>query len=257
MCPGGPLQLIQILSNDSISDIISWLPSKKEFMIHDKKRFARETLSAYFEHNSFKEFTRQMKKWKFRLSKSSYHPSKKAYSHALFQKDNEAALRRMCAKPNRMPLAGMRSSRKAHIPIPSCVTANINPRLDSEVDILVTWNTTNADEAQPPVDVSRLSHSSNAVHTFPDAQQSFSLPNTFIEEGRCHEDTPISSAENEMHVHLFDNNPCYRQYYLSSLIHIYAAHQAELTRVIVHSREAIPESTSSSADMVDDSIGLQ
>ena len=59
------LQLMDVLSDESLSDIISWLPNGKGFVIKDKKRFADEILSKYFKKSKFTSFTRKLNRWNF------------------------------------------------------------------------------------------------------------------------------------------------------------------------------------------------
>eukprot|EP01083_Nonionella_stella_P065429 171423_1 len=77
-----PLTLMEILDNEDISDIISWLPHSKGFVILDKDRFANEILPRYFKVAKFSSFNRRMKRWKFNLQRTSRHET--SYSHPQF-----------------------------------------------------------------------------------------------------------------------------------------------------------------------------
>jgi len=55
--------MMNILDNEAYSDIISWLPHGKGFMIRDKKRFASEILPKFFKKAKFTSFTRKLNRW--------------------------------------------------------------------------------------------------------------------------------------------------------------------------------------------------
>lgn len=57
------IQLIEILSKELYSDIISWLPHGKGFVILDKKRFGDEVLPKHFKQSKFTSFTRKLNRW--------------------------------------------------------------------------------------------------------------------------------------------------------------------------------------------------
>lgn len=76
-----PQQLMEVLSNEGLSDIITWLPHGLGWIILDKKRFAAEVLPKYFEKKSkWTSFTRKLNRWNFtRVTRGDevgayYHP---------------------------------------------------------------------------------------------------------------------------------------------------------------------------------------
>ena len=59
-------QLMQVLSDPTIaSDIISWLPHGKGFVILRKRMFAAEVMPLHFKHSKFTSFTRKLNRWGF------------------------------------------------------------------------------------------------------------------------------------------------------------------------------------------------
>lgn len=74
-----PQKLMAVLDNDQLSDIITWLPHGKGFIILQKKKFASEVMPMYFKHSKFTSFTRKLNRWGFtRVSKG---PETGAYYH--------------------------------------------------------------------------------------------------------------------------------------------------------------------------------
>lgn len=81
-----PQQLMEILSNDKVSDIIAWLPHGKGFTILEKKRFAAEVMPKYFSNRAkYTSFTRKLNRWNF--TRVTRGPETGAYYHPLFQRD--------------------------------------------------------------------------------------------------------------------------------------------------------------------------
>lgn len=60
-----PQKLMAVLDNDQLSDIITWLPHGKGFIILQKKKFAAEVMPIYFKHSKFTSFTRKLNRWGF------------------------------------------------------------------------------------------------------------------------------------------------------------------------------------------------
>jgi len=59
-------QLMQILSDDSNSDAIAWMPHGLTFVIHNRDKLISEILPHYFgEKIKFTSFTRKLKRWSF------------------------------------------------------------------------------------------------------------------------------------------------------------------------------------------------
>ena len=60
-----PEKLMSVLENDQLSDIITWLPHGRSFIILQKERFTSEVMPLYFEHSKFVSFTRKLNHWGF------------------------------------------------------------------------------------------------------------------------------------------------------------------------------------------------
>ncbi|KAL7445317.1 hypothetical protein ACHAXH_007791 [Discostella pseudostelligera] len=70
---------MKILSNSSLSEIITWLPHGKGFILLQKKRFAEEVLPLCFKQSKFASFTRKLNRWGFvRVTRG---PEMGAYYH--------------------------------------------------------------------------------------------------------------------------------------------------------------------------------
>lgn len=80
-----PAALHDIISDESNSDIITWLPTGKAFLIMDKKRFAQEIIPRHFPQMvKFTSFTRKLARWGFqRIPRGPFIGS---YYHASFIK---------------------------------------------------------------------------------------------------------------------------------------------------------------------------
>ncbi len=80
------LKLMEILENESLSEIISWLPHGQAFLLINKRKFAKDVLGQYFKRSKFSSFTRKLNRWGFqRISRG---PDTGAYFHPLFQRNN-------------------------------------------------------------------------------------------------------------------------------------------------------------------------
>lgn len=81
-----PQRLMDILSDEEHSDVISWLPHGKGFIIYKKKKFAVQVMPKYFKQSKFTSFTRKLNRWGFvRVTRG---PETGAYYHKLFQRGN-------------------------------------------------------------------------------------------------------------------------------------------------------------------------
>lgn len=86
--PSFPQQLMEVLSNERLSDVVSWLPHGQGWIIHDKKRFAVEVLPVYFEKKSkWTSFTRKLNRWNF--TRVTRGDEVGAYYHPLFKRENK------------------------------------------------------------------------------------------------------------------------------------------------------------------------
>jgi hypothetical protein len=100
--PTFPQQLMTVLENDTISDVITWLPHGKGWVIRDKKRFAAEVLPKYFEKKSkWTSFTRKLNRWSF--TRVTRGEEVGAYYHPMFQKGNHHMCMKMTCMGSKAP----------------------------------------------------------------------------------------------------------------------------------------------------------
>jgi hypothetical protein len=69
-----------ILNDDSLRDIIAWLPSGRSFFVKDRAKLTRDILPRYFDQGAeYRSFTRRLRRWGFkRIAKG---PEANAYQH--------------------------------------------------------------------------------------------------------------------------------------------------------------------------------
>jgi len=79
-----PQKLMEILDNSHLTDIVTWLPNGKGFIILQKRRFATEVMPMYFKHSKFTSFTRKLNRWGF--TRVTRGPESGAYYHKYFQR---------------------------------------------------------------------------------------------------------------------------------------------------------------------------
>lgn len=94
-------KLFDVLDSGYHSDVITWLPGGKAFIILDKRRFATDILPHYFKESQYTSFTRKLSRWKFsRIPRGQYMG---AYYHKNFRKDNRDLCARMsCSNINKL-----------------------------------------------------------------------------------------------------------------------------------------------------------
>jgi len=81
-----PQKLMEVLSDPEISNVITWLPHGKGFIILQKLKFSINIMPLYFKHSKFTSFTRKLNRWGFtRVSKG---PEMGAYYHKFFHRGN-------------------------------------------------------------------------------------------------------------------------------------------------------------------------
>lgn len=64
--PTFPMKLHEILSNKEFEHIITWLPHGRAWRIINQKDFEEQVIPAYFRHERFSSFARQVNGWAFR-----------------------------------------------------------------------------------------------------------------------------------------------------------------------------------------------
>ena len=90
-----PLKLQRILdkaASDGKTDIISWLPHGRAFLVHDVDRFVSEVMSQYFNQTKYSSFQRQLHMYNFQRitfgrDKGAYHPV--SYTHLTLPTNRE------------------------------------------------------------------------------------------------------------------------------------------------------------------------
>eukprot|EP00549_Striatella_unipunctata_P019582 CAMPEP_0118709366 /NCGR_PEP_ID=MMETSP0800-20121206/22593_1 /TAXON_ID=210618 ORGANISM="Striatella unipunctata, Strain CCMP2910" /NCGR_SAMPLE_ID=MMETSP0800 /ASSEMBLY_ACC=CAM_ASM_000638 /LENGTH=352 /DNA_ID=CAMNT_0006613043 /DNA_START=116 /DNA_END=1174 /DNA_ORIENTATION=+ len=81
-----PQRLMEVLSDETHADVITWLPHGKGFIIYKKKKFAIDVLPKYFKQSKFTSFTRKLNRWGF--TRITRGPETGAYYHRFFQRGN-------------------------------------------------------------------------------------------------------------------------------------------------------------------------
>eukprot|EP00978_Attheya_sp_CCMP212_P030299 scaffold110777_cov51-Attheya_sp.AAC.6 len=90
------IALYAAISNEDNSNIISWLPHGRGFMIYQKTSFANEIMPKFFKQSKFTSFTRKLNRWGF--SRVSRGPEAGAYYHEHFLKGQPRLLMQMCCQ---------------------------------------------------------------------------------------------------------------------------------------------------------------
>jgi HSF-type DNA-binding len=103
------LQLMEILDNKAYSDIISWLPHGRGFIIFRKKSFEQTILPKYFNKQSkYSSFTRKLNRWGFvRVTRG---PETGAYYHANFKRGDHRSCVQMSCQSKRQSGSAMQQS---------------------------------------------------------------------------------------------------------------------------------------------------
>jgi len=96
-----PQRLMKILSDESNSTIISWLPHGKSFIIRKKDRFINEVLPLHFKQLKYTSFTRKLHRWGFILVRNGQE--KGSYYHKSFQRGRMDLCHEMSCKVLRTP----------------------------------------------------------------------------------------------------------------------------------------------------------
>ena len=80
-----PERLMEMLSDETITDSICWLPHGRSFLVVNPTKFTHEVQPEYFGACKFASFTRKLYRWGFRqISKG---PDAESYFHRLFRRD--------------------------------------------------------------------------------------------------------------------------------------------------------------------------
>lgn len=98
-----PQRLMEILSEPTNADAITWLPHGKAFIIINRQKFANYVLPKYFRKTKYTSFTRKLNRWNF--TRVTRGPELGAYYHEFFQRNSEALCTQMYCKNERAKFA--------------------------------------------------------------------------------------------------------------------------------------------------------
>jgi HSF-type DNA-binding len=126
--------LIEILGKEEISDVISWLPHGKGFLIYKKKKFALEVLPKYFKQAKFTSFTRKLNRWGF--SRVTRGPETGAYYHKLFQRGDLRLCMQMSCQTTKQAMSSLTFANKANKNMPN-VFAPQEPDLTQQSENII------------------------------------------------------------------------------------------------------------------------
>ncbi|KAL7465373.1 hypothetical protein ACHAXS_005695 [Conticribra weissflogii] len=157
-----PQKLMEVLANREISDIITWLPHGKGFIILQKRKFAAEVMPLYFKHSKFTSFTRKLNRWGF--TRITRGPETGAYYHKFFQRDNHLLCMQMHCQSNKLTSTNSpRAAQQAGAMDSPCVTS--------------AMTSLRIDETAPPLPL--ISHESRGNFAFraPTGPSSLLRPN--------------------------------------------------------------------------------
>jgi hypothetical protein len=102
-----PQRLMAILSDSSLSDVISWLPHGRSFVIIRPDAFEERVLKSLLSTDprsstKYPSFTRKLNRWGFR--QETRGPDTGAFYHPLFRRDQpNLCLDMVCQKPRKRP----------------------------------------------------------------------------------------------------------------------------------------------------------
>jgi hypothetical protein len=101
-----PRRLMAILSDSTLSDVISWLPRGRSFVIIRPDALAERVLAMFLpdprSSTKYASFTRKLNRWGFR--QATQGPETGAFHHPLFRRDQpKLCLDMVCQKSRRRP----------------------------------------------------------------------------------------------------------------------------------------------------------
>lgn len=91
-----PVTLMRMVNDESINNIITFLPHGQSFVILDREQLMSDVLPVYFPATTskvFASFSRKLNRWGFKLERGG------AYFHQLFQRDSPENCREIHIKP--------------------------------------------------------------------------------------------------------------------------------------------------------------
>mmetsp|Transcript_24093 Transcript_24093/g.35695 ORF Transcript_24093/g.35695 Transcript_24093/m.35695 type:complete len:316 (-) Transcript_24093:248-1195(-) len=113
-----PQRLMQILDDSELTDVISWLPHGRSFVIIRPDVFAEKVLPRYFpstdsrSSTKYPSFTRKLNRWGFR--QATRGPDTGAFHHPFFKRDEpKLCLDMVCQKSRKQSASSKGNKRKA------------------------------------------------------------------------------------------------------------------------------------------------
>lgn len=88
-----------ILSEASLSSVVSWSGDGNSFAVQDVKGFSEQVLPKYFKHCNFPSFVRQLNMYGFHKLRDQDN----AFAHPQFQRDKQAMLKDILRKSSEIP----------------------------------------------------------------------------------------------------------------------------------------------------------
>lgn len=99
-----PEKLMEVLSNEIYTSIITWLPHGQSFIIYRRRKFVAEVLPRYFKQTKYTSFTRKLSRWGFtRITKGV---DTGAYYHKLFLRGQMHLCKQMSCQSIALKFAG-------------------------------------------------------------------------------------------------------------------------------------------------------
>lgn len=112
-----PQRLMQILDDSELTDVISWLPHGRSFVIIRPDVFSEKVLPRYFpstdsrSSTKYPSFTRKLNRWGFR--QATRGPDTGAFHHPYFKRDEpELCLDMVCQKSRKQSASSKGNKRK-------------------------------------------------------------------------------------------------------------------------------------------------
>lgn len=94
-----PQKLMEILSDESVSHIVSWLPHGQSFVIANPSLFCQQVLPKYSVSTKYPSFTRKLNRWGFRQAVRGSDTG--AFHHPFFRRDQPSLCAKMVCQKSR------------------------------------------------------------------------------------------------------------------------------------------------------------
>ena len=114
-----PLKLMQVLSDEQYSHIVSWMPSGRSFVIIRPRSFVKEILPKHFKSAQYTSFTRKLMRWGF----SKCEEGTAEFYHPQFRKDRVDLAEKMTCHAKSSSIEEISKAGKSKL-VPSKVVAD-------------------------------------------------------------------------------------------------------------------------------------